>query len=270
MAIALVGTAGAASVGATGANVTPAWGTGESRTAGNLLICWVALTGTAVAGLSTPAGWTQASDLGGGSISTTAEAAVYYRVATGADAAPTLTGAASNVVTARLAEFSGAAGTLDSSNFVGGVGGGGGITSPRAATNDVADATAGDLVVFAFALLYSASATKVFTDTLNNGVTANVADSASLTTTNHYHFVYGFTTGNAAADSDSLAFTTTKISNMNGVSASFAPGSGAPAARRRQPRVVGQAVQQAAGMRCWARRPRSSILVPRLWTPQGA
>ena len=47
MAVALVGTIGAVSLGATGASVTPAFGTSETRAAGHMLICWCDIHGVA-------------------------------------------------------------------------------------------------------------------------------------------------------------------------------------------------------------------------------
>ena len=56
MAIALVGTAGVVSTGTAGAAVTPVFGTGETRVAGNLLILAVLVTGSGtLPGI--PAGW---------------------------------------------------------------------------------------------------------------------------------------------------------------------------------------------------------------------
>ena len=102
MAIALLGTIGTVSVGGSGASVTPAWGSSENRTAGNLLVLTVATTGSATlpAAIS---GWSIALQKAG----TSCSVSIYYKVAAGTDAAPTVPAVTSAIHNARLAEFSG-------------------------------------------------------------------------------------------------------------------------------------------------------------------
>ena len=91
---------------ATAGSVTGTWGTGQNRLAGELLVALVSAGGTTAtaAAISTPAGWLQAA-VPASNTPTTANAwvAVYWRVATGADAAPsftaTLTGTVAMTVT---------------------------------------------------------------------------------------------------------------------------------------------------------------------------
>jgi hypothetical protein len=85
VAFALVGSVGVASQGAAGAAVTPAWGTSETRAANHLLICWVGVTGVATLP-TTPAGWNIGKQVAGTSCSAT----IYYKLAAGSDAAPTI------------------------------------------------------------------------------------------------------------------------------------------------------------------------------------
>ena len=92
MAYALVGTAAPVATGAAAA-LNPAWGTNQNRTAGNLLVCWVAATvsaGTPVWSIPTPSGWLRAAYAvcSGGGAGNTPVVAIFYRIATGADAAP--------------------------------------------------------------------------------------------------------------------------------------------------------------------------------------
>ena len=221
MAIALVGTIGAVTTGASGAAITPAWGTSENRTAGNLLVAWVtAQTTTGAATLpATPSGWTLAK-----SASATAQAssAIYYKIATGADTAPTFALVASTVLQGRLAEYSGA-NTLSTAWVLDQTGNGTTTsTSPLVSTNALSDWQTQDLVIYDYAITYSAAATKTLTPTLNNGQTAVTVSSAASSTVNHYVFGYSLsTTGNNGPDSCSMAFTTTSAVGAAGCTASF-------------------------------------------------
>ena len=96
---ALVGTAGALATGTT--TVTPAWGSGQARNAGNLLTCLVTSQGANTIG--TPAGWAKvgAADVVNGNSHT----AVLWKVASGADAAPAVTGGATRIA-AQVDEWS--------------------------------------------------------------------------------------------------------------------------------------------------------------------
>lgn len=259
MAYALVGAAGAVSQGALGATVTPAWGAGANRTAGNLLVLLIAASGTSVANPGGPAGWTN-TNLNGGS---TASADVCARIATGADAAPTVAnGVANCVVAAMLLEFSGNPSNADTGDQAFGVGTTT-TTSPLVALSSGIDALIGELVVYAVSLFYSAAATKTFTPTFNNGQTGNVTSSAAISTRNHYWFDWSTTTSKAAADQVSLAITTTALTSGTGTPVSF------PLPRRPSRTIRSQAVARAASRMSVYRR-ESGILVPRLWTPEGA
>lgn len=218
MAIALVGTAGVSSQSTAGGDLTPAWGTGESRTAGNLLVCLVADTSNAGSGApATPSGWTLAKQANGGN----SDALIFYKVAAGSDAAPTLTHTGTlGLIAAQLLEFSGADGTVDKTS----VGLTDQTTSPGVVAMTAADTQSGDLVVYSYAIAYTTAATKTFTDTLNNGQVVHKDDNAGTSTVNHYHFNWSITTGNSAADQDSLAVTTTKLSTITATGASFNPG----------------------------------------------
>lgn len=208
---ALVGTIGVASQGTTGAAVTPAWGTSESRTAGNLLVLWVAVQAIATQP-TTPAGWTLVKNFAG----TQTHAATYIKSAAGSDAAPTVAAITSGFIAAQLGEFSSMTATIDQTANAAS-----GTTSPRVATAGSTNAQIGELMLAAAALTYTAAATKTLTHTLNNGATTVQTDSHATSTTHHYAFAYGFPTGYSGADSDSFAFTTTAISGTALVLASI-------------------------------------------------
>lgn len=214
MPYALVGSAGAVLTGASGAAVMPAYGAGASRAAGNLLVLEVASTGSATlpAAIS---GWLIAKQQAG----TTCSASIYYKVAAGADAAPTVPIVAGAVHSAQLYEFSGGAQTtpLDQTAGVAGT------TTPIVGTAAAADANAGSLLVASGAVLHSAARADASAHTLNNGAASTETSNAGTSITNHYDFTYGVTTGKAAADSDSFAFTTTQLTGAVVAVASFKP-----------------------------------------------
>lgn len=207
----LVGTIGAPSQGASGAAVTPAWGTSENRTAGNLLVCFVAVNASATIA-TTPAGWSVART----NTSTSTSVAIFYKIAAGGDTAPTIAAISGGIIAARLAEFTGnASSPLDK------VGSNSGTTSPLAITASATDTAApGQLVVTSTAIYYSSSGTKTLTDTINNATKITV-NNASTSTRSHYDFAYGYTTANAAANSNSFSYTTTYITRANSAIASF-------------------------------------------------
>ena len=212
MGYALVGSRGAVSRGTAGSAVTPAWGASESRTANNLLVCQVAVEGSATLPAQ-PTGWSTAIQRAG----TSCSASIFYKVAAGGDAAPTIAAITSGVIEAQLDEWSGGA----TSGPLNQTGSASGTSSPEVCACTAADIAAGQLVIGAYALLYSTAATKTFTNTVNNGMTATVQNDATTSTVDHYNFWDGITTGNSVADQDSLAFTTTKISGVASVIASF-------------------------------------------------
>lgn len=218
MAYALVGTIGTVSAGASGAAVTPAYGTGESRTANNLLVCWVAGSGGTVVP-ATPAGWSSAASLNGNSLS----GAVFYKVAAGADAAPTIALSAGVVWSARLGEFSGGAtatpldktGTLTSG------------TGTLTLTASGIDTAIGELVVYAAAAGLNGG-TQTMASSGNNWTPTDVNNNATATA-NHYLFGYGVTTVATVADKNTLTFNAT-ADNATGALASFKLAAAAAAA----------------------------------------
>ena len=220
MAVALVGTIGAVSLGATGAAVTPAWGTSETRAANNLLICWVDVHGVATLP-TTPAGWIIAVQTAGTSCSAT----IYYKMAqaAGGDTAPTIAAITSGFIQAQLAEFSGVATHTTTPPDRSGVAAGTG--TPIVATTGGTDAVVGDLVVVAGCSFYSAAATKTLTHTVTGGATTITSTNNNGTSlARHYNFGYGPCTSIAGAESDSFAQTTTSITGGAVVIASFKPG----------------------------------------------
>lgn len=213
MAYALVGSTGAASQGASGASVTPAWGTGENRTANNLLVCWVAGTGSATLP-SAPVGWSVAKQVAG----TSCSASIFYKIAAGSDVAPTVAAVTGAVLSAQLAEYSG----NNTSSPLDQTGSATGTTSPQIATAGTFDAKVGELVLGASAVFYSRNVANVSgASTLNNGATATDTQNNSTSAPDHFDFTYGITTGNVFADSDSYAFTATHITGVAVVLASF-------------------------------------------------
>jgi hypothetical protein len=220
MAWSLVGTIGAVSTGAVNTAVTPAWGTGESRTAGNLLLCWVA--GMSATGPdptpATPLGWSLA-DKSTGTGSTGASATLFYKVAAGGDGAPTIAAGGANVLwNVQLGEFSSGGGTpaLDQ-HGVGTTAG----TSPVVATAGAVDLAGGDLIVSCGSIRYGSAGTKTITPTFNNGATATATQSGAISTTSHYGFAYGTTTGNSSADAATLTFTASGSGIADQIVASF-------------------------------------------------
>jgi hypothetical protein len=208
MAIALVGTIGVASQGAASAAVTPAWGTSESRTAGNLLICFVAVT--AVATLPTqPSGWSTAKTQAG----TSCSAAIFYKVATGTDTAPTIAAITSGLIAAQLAEFSGTATStpLDQS------GGAAAATSPVTATFGGADAAITDLWLAASGDFRSAS-TRTPTDTItgNHTTVVQAGNNNTVASANHYSFGYDLGT-NSNSGADTAIVTTSVATSLTGL-----------------------------------------------------
>ncbi len=213
MAFALVGTIGAVSVSPGGGGaVTPNWGTGESRTAGNLLVCWYGVGNDGTNATVSGTGWLVAKQAGGTSQNT----GIAYKVATGGDAAPTITPTlfGSGIVSAQVAEFSGGI-------ILENTGTGSGTSSPQTVVCGSANKANGNLVLVACAPFYNAAATKTTGHSLNNGATANTTKNDGTSTANHYSFTYGITTGHSVADSDSYTFTTTNITGNASCIASF-------------------------------------------------
>ena len=214
MPIAPVGSAPTVSVGTAGAAVTPAYGTGANRSLNNLLLLLVSSGGSATfpAAITNWPIWLQQAG-------TSCSASLYYKIATGADAAPTVPVVASAVHNAVLFEFSGAAAISPGDQKIGGSG----TASPVVATAPAVDATARELLVAVGGAFHATSRTNpALKHTLNNGVGAGTStDNDSTTAASHYAFVYGITTSNAAADSDSMAVTTTQLTGAVLLLASF-------------------------------------------------
>ena len=210
MTIALVGAVGAVSTGTSGQAVPVAWGTGANRTAGNLLLLHVAVTGSATLPAA-PSGWFVGITRAG----TTCSAAVFYRYAAGADAAPTVAAITSGIINARLSEFSGPGLSLDQTSVASG------ITSPQKATHAAADPTVGVLLASAVALIVSGNKSLALdTATYTNATATSTSNSAS-NTASHYNFGYGLSTANTVPDADAQAFTTTNVTGTAVVLATF-------------------------------------------------
>jgi prepilin-type N-terminal cleavage/methylation domain-containing protein len=208
----LVGTIGAVTQGAVSAAVTPAWGTSENRTANNLLVCFVAVGGSATLP-TTPSGWTIAKQIAG----TSSSATIYYKTAAGGDATPTIAAITSGVISARLAEFSGGS----HSSQLDRTGSGSGTSGTTTATSTLADTNSfGELILTANTIYYSVAATKTLTDVVNNTVEV-VTNNAGTSTLYHYDFSYGYATTNASADSNPFTYTSNKITGAAGVIVSF-------------------------------------------------
>src|SRR4029453_13736617 len=194
MAYSLVGTIGIASQAALSTAITPAWGTSENRDVGNLLILFLAQTGTGVsAAPATPAGWTLAVNVE----ATNTGAAMYFKIATGADTAPTIAAITNVTLAAQLAEFSGNATTSPKDKQ----GGNTGAASPVTATFSSADTSAGELLVICSADARSAARTPTDTLTSNNATITQAGNNNGVSSANHYSFGYSLaTTSNASAD----------------------------------------------------------------------
>lgn len=211
MAYALVGSLGTVATG-TGLSVSPTFGTGESRTAGNLLVCWVAGAGTSSLD-PPPSGWTQAV------ADANTRAAIFYKVATGGDSAPTISqGSSGTLLAAGLAEFSGGATSTpedqDASSTA--------LTSATVITAASADTASGELVIGCAHYFYSMAGTKTTSHAYNNGgTTLSNANNDGTSDISHYRFTYAITTGNASADSLTDTWTTTNATSHGVVLQSF-------------------------------------------------
>jgi hypothetical protein len=216
MAWALVGTIGTAVQGAASADASPAFGASENRTAGNLLVLFSSVTKSATLP-STPAGWTIAKQVAGTSTSAT----IYYKVALGSDAAPTITGVTNGQIAAQLAEFSGVVASVVNQS-----GSATGTSSPVTATNAGADTSTNSLILMASGDTRSANRAPNDTWTSNH-VTAVTAAGNNNGVSNqvHYSFGYGNTNSTSGADTAILtASVTTSITGIAVVDAVFKPG----------------------------------------------
>lgn len=234
MAYALVGSAGAVSLGAS--PVTPAYG--QSPTENNLLICWLAMYGVSESFAnfpSTPSGWTlvPGATVGG---SYQSNVGIYYKVAGGGDAAPTFTSTGTEFA-ARLAEFSGGATSspLDQyaapAEFAG--------SSPVVATSPAHNVAASELAIICSLGNYT-SGTATLTNTYNNNGTLNVVQNNSTSTEYHYSFAWALSLSGSAADSNSLAISSSQLQDGWTAIASFLLYTAPAYAPTRQPSFVPQ------------------------------
>jgi len=168
---------------------------------------------------------------------------IWYKPNSAAsETAPILGTFSSHII---LLEFSGAAtaSPLDQKVLVTGAAG----VTPVTATCPGADANSGSLICSVNQTVLSKSATHTSSETYNNGATATLLanDDASSTTT-HYRFGYGVTTGNSAADSDTVATDSMNLTSIRVAIASFKPAGAAPPAPQPKPVLVMTAVSRAA------------------------
>ncbi|HET6869154.1 MAG TPA: hypothetical protein VFH80_24800 [Solirubrobacteraceae bacterium] len=202
---------GVVTTGSQGASVTPSFG--QTPTANDLLVLWVQGDdgGTRPA---TPSGWSSAGtqDYPGAG-----EVGLFYRVAAGGDAAPTVAAAPNTTWSAELGEFSGIAtsGPLDET------GGAGYGNSPLLATAAATDAAPGELVVYAGGATASPAEAYTLSMSLNNGAAAHDTTNTGVSA-DHYLTGYGVTTGNSSADSASMTFDAYSGNGVD-VLASFKP-----------------------------------------------
>lgn len=205
MAYALVGSVGTVASGTNSASPTFA----QATSVGHLLVAWVA--GSQITVTSTQS-WTFIA-------AAATSAGIWYKANCAAnETAPVFSG--SGTMFAALAEFSGGATAApeDQHGFNAGATG----VTPVSVANAAADVAAGELVVCTQWDTLSKAGTTTTSHTYNNGATAtgnlNNDGTSSL---NHYRFSFGITTGNAAADSVSLADSSKNLTTVTGRSASF-------------------------------------------------
>jgi hypothetical protein len=221
MAYALVGTIGAVNSAAAGGDAAPLWGASENRTANNLLICFVTITNSTTIP-STPTGWSLAKSVAG----TSCAAVIFYLIATGGDAAPTIFGDLGNSYTAaQLAEFSGNA----TSSPLDQTGSATGTTSPITATNGAADAATGELLIMTGADRRSLVQSPNDTWTSNNGTVTAAGNNNGSSAADHYSMGYILgTTANASADTSVMTLSnTTNLTGLAVAAASFKLAGGA-------------------------------------------
>lgn len=213
MAFALVGVAGAASVGAVNTAVTPAYG--QTPTAGNRLILFVSVTGSVTQAGGFGTGWVTWATSSGNSTSVS----IATKIAVGGDAAPTVAADTTGVISAHLEEWSGgeATNTRDQSHTTAS-----GTTSPITATFNAADAAAGELVAMAAADFRSAARAPNDTWTSNHGTPTLRASNNGVSSTNHYSHATLITNSNSGADTAVLtASVTTSITGLSIAAVSF-------------------------------------------------
>lgn len=200
-----VGTVGVPVYSSSG-TVAPAWGTGETRAAGNLLVLWCAAFGVSPTIPATPSGWTLL-------VSRTANfsaTAVFFKIASGGDAAPTLSGAFR--YWAQLGEFTTGPGSpIDQTASATGVGN----VSPGVATAAGNDATVGELLLGSFSMYNNLGAHVPITGAFNNA-THTPADNSSYTNVGADNALFGYGVGTSNASPDSATWTWTANPNFLG------------------------------------------------------
>jgi hypothetical protein len=93
--------------------------------------------------------------------------------------------------------------------------------TPLVVTNVGVDTTANELFVTCASISMGVSTTQTTVNTYNNGATPTTTSNDGTSTFYHYNFAYGITTGNAVADSDSIAFATSNCNEVTLVTGSF-------------------------------------------------
>ena len=196
---------------------SPTWGVGQNRTAGNLLLCWVSgaveLTTLTYVAPATPSGWTKAiqSDNGGNQ----PVAAIFFKIATGADAAPTFAAASPagspQQWVVQLAEFTGnTASPLDQVAASAALG-----TTPTSwvVTCPSAESTDASLIVTLSVVETNGGVggPPTLSDSVNNqGTQFSINDNALAVGSNNlrYQLTYGPARSRAAATSDAVTYST--------------------------------------------------------------
>ena len=191
MAYALVGSLG--TVNATAANTANTPSYGQTPTAGNLLVLFV---GGYVADTlpATPSGWSVAKQVQEASGTQPCSASIFYKIAAGTDAQPTLAASTTPNWVAQLGEFSGNAATSPLDQSASAVGTGANFAATL--TTGGEDAALGELVVFIDAG-NGGHCTAITPSSANNGM--SFTQSTSIT--NGFGIGYATTTGNGSADS---------------------------------------------------------------------
>ena len=202
MTVASVGTPTLARASA--GSITAAWGSGQGRTAGDLLVAVVTSTGTtSTATLSTPSGWTKALEVAN---TTTAQVRVglYTKVAAGVDTAPAFTSTISGTATmsCTMFELSGASGIDTSGTYASGATSG--TLSAMTATTTANVNHSGEFAIAAFAQERTAS-----TNTWNVGTGwTNAATDGTSSITGHSAVDYQSSPAANAALSEAGHWTT--------------------------------------------------------------
>jgi hypothetical protein len=201
MAFALVGVAGAPVQGAAGAAVTPAFG--QTPTAGNLLVLFVSVTGSATTPVAP--GWASAISWSGTSVAVS----IKSKIATGGDTAPTINAITGGVIAAHLEEWSGGTATVD-----GAPGTSTAIASPITAVT-AGESAAGTLVVMVGADLRSTARATANTWTSNHGTPVLRASNNGVSSVNHYSHATLVTASNVGGTSGIMTLSiTTSITGL--------------------------------------------------------